>query len=276
MEFRTPVPASTPPPDFVRAFLETMPASYRRAFDIAAVTAHARLAEERGQELVNVGSFSSNRAPGTAVCVIARDRPGLLAAISAAIVMCGLDVICGEAYTRRGSDGKAEAVDVFWLRHAESAERKLRVQKPEISALKSTLLDLLEGRVDPRTALEHPPPSMPESSALGTVVRFLEGHDGELATLEVETSDRSGLLHALSRALFERGVQIVQSEVKTIGNRVFDRFSVVELDGSSISPPRRLELQVAVMSAIDPTPSLVFRGSRTDSARASNPGTNEV
>jgi [protein-PII] uridylyltransferase len=252
-----------------------MPATYRRAFDMAAITAHARLAEERGQELVNVGSFPSNRAPGTAVCVIARDRPGLLASISAAIVMCDLDVICGEAYTRRSSDGKAEAVDVFWLRHAEAAERKLRVQKPELSALKATLLDLLEGRVDPRNALEHPPPSMPASSAPGTVVRFLESDDGGLATLEVETSDRSGLLHALSRALFEQGVQIVESEVKTINNRVFDRFSVVELDGSSITPARRLELQVAVLSAIDPSPSLVLRGGRGDGARASNPGTKE-
>jgi [protein-PII] uridylyltransferase len=259
---------STPPPDFVRLFLESMPASYRRAFDIAAVTVHARLASERGMEAANVGSFTSHRAPGTAICVIAKDRPGLLATISAALVMCGLDVISGEAYTRRLPDGQAEAVDVFWLRHADAVERKLRVQKDEISALKNTLIGLIEGRIDPREALDRPPVSMPSSSAAGTVVRFLEGHDGELATLEVETSDRSGLLHALSRALFEQGVQIVQSEVKTIENRVFDRFSVVELDGSSISPARRLQLQVAVMSAIDPSPVMITRGGRNDVNRA--------
>ena len=260
---------STPPPDFVRLFLESLPVSYRRAFDIAAVTAHARLSAERGEELVNVGSFPSNRAPGTAICVIAKDRPGLLATISAGLVMCGLDVICGEAYTRRLPDGKAEAVDVFWLRHAETLERKLRVQKPEISALKANLIGLLDGRIDPREALDRPPVSMPSSSSTGTLVRFLEGDDGELARLEVETSDRSGLLHALSRALFEQGVQIVESEVKTIENRVFDRFSVVELDGSSINAARRLQLQVAVMSAIDPSPSVVVRSTRGDTNRAS-------
>ena len=268
MEPRTQVANSTPPPDYVRIFLESMPASYRRAFDIAAVSVHARLSAERGLDAANVGSFASNRAPGTAVCVIAKDRPGLLAMISAGMVMCGLDVISGEAYTRRLPDGKAEAVDVFWLRHADAVERKLRVQKDEISALKTTLIGLLEGRIDPREALDRPPVSMPSSSAAGTVVRFLEGDDGELATLEVETSDRSGLLHALSRALFEQGVQIVQSEVKTIEDRVFDRFSVVELDGSSISAARRLQLQVAVMSAIDPSPYLVTRGGRNDANRA--------
>lgn len=234
-----------------------MPASYRRAFDIAAVTAHARLAEERGQELVNVGSFSSNRAPGTAVCVIARDRPGLLAAISAAIVMCGLDVICGEAYTRRPPGGRAEAVDVFWLRHADPKERRPRLQKHEIAALNETLAGLLQGSIEPRTA--GATSSAERGAGIGTVVRFLDASDGTLATLEVETGDRSGLLYALSRALFEQGVQIVESEVKTLDDRVFDRFTLVELDGSPISPTRRLEIQVAVLSAIEPRPSVVRR-----------------
>jgi hypothetical protein len=33
---------------------------------------------------------------------------------------------------------------------------------------------------------------------------------------------------------------------------VFDRFSIVELDGSPISAGRRLEIQVAVLTAVDP------------------------
>jgi [protein-PII] uridylyltransferase len=83
-------------------------------------------------------------------------------------------------------------------------------------------------------------------------VRFIEGVDGSFATLEVETGDRSGLLLALAQALFQQRVQIVSSKVKTTGTRVFDRFSIVELDGSPISPHRRLEIQVAVLTAVDP------------------------
>ena len=91
----------------------------------------------------------------------------------------------------------------------------------------------------------------PQSSQ--TVVRFLEGQDGSLATLEVETDDRSGLLLAISRALFDQRVQIVSSEVRTQGQRVLDRFSLVELDDSPIASARRLEIQVAILSAIEMT-----------------------
>ena len=91
-------------------------------------------------------------------------------------------------------------------------------------------------------------------AAKETVVRFIEGEDGTFATLEVETFDRSGLLLALSQALFAQRVQIVGSQVKTRGGRVFDRFHIVEFDNKPISPARRLDIQVAVLTAIDPVP----------------------
>jgi hypothetical protein len=40
--------------------------------------------------------------------------------------------------------------------------------------------------------------------------------------------------------------------VKTVSNRVFDRFHIVEFDGSAIGAARRLEIQVAVLTAVDP------------------------
>ena len=45
--------------------------------------------------------------------MVADDRPGLLATISAALVLCGLDVIEAEAYTRRVEGEHDEAIDVF-------------------------------------------------------------------------------------------------------------------------------------------------------------------
>jgi UTP:GlnB (protein PII) uridylyltransferase len=109
----------------------------------------------------------------------------------------------------------------------------------------------MEGKLDRRTV--DPGTRGPQTpSAKETVVRFLEGQDGTFSTLEVETFDRSGLLLALSQALFAQRVQIVGSQVKTRNNRVFDRFHIVEFDNQPISPARRLEIQVAILSAIDP------------------------
>ena len=235
----------------VRAFAASLPESYRRNFDLVAIGTHTKIARERESASANVGSFFSSRVPGSAVCVVADDRPGLLATISAALVLCGLDVIEAEAYTRRIGDRPNEAVDVFWVRHEKEAQRKLRVSKEEIDLLRTTLIGLLDGKLDRRRAdpSVRPPPT---PSASETVVRFIEGQDGVFSTLEVETGDRSGLLLALAQALFQQRVQIVGSQVKTTGTRVFDRFHIVEFDGSPISSSRRLDIQVAVISAVDP------------------------
>jgi [protein-PII] uridylyltransferase len=251
----------------VRDFVTSLPNTYRAAFDVQAIAAHARLARDRGSLLAHIGAFTSSRAPGTPVCVIADDRPGLLATISAAIVMCGLDVVYAEAHTRRLPSGKAEAVDVFFLRHALPEQRNVRVSRQEIAALEETLIGLLEGRIDPRGATPPSSTHSPRSNDFGTVVRFIESNDGVLGTLEVETGDRSGLLLALSRALFEQHVQIVESELKTVDDRVYDRFTVVELDGKPISSDRRLQIQVAVLSAIEP--ATVERASQRPEARSS-------
>lgn len=242
------VPVASPN---LRAFSDSLPESYRRNFDVTAIHAHARIAVERESAPANVGTFVSTRVPGAAICVVADDRPGLLATISAALVLCGLDVIEAEAYTRRVEGKHDEAVDVFWVRHEDTSRRVLEVSPEEIDNLRQTLIGLIEGKLD-RRRLDPSTRPAPTPSARETIVRFIEGDDGVFATLEVETGDRSGLLLALSQALFQQRVQIVSSQVKTTGSRVFDRFSIVEFDGSPIGPARRLEIQVAVLSAVDP------------------------
>lgn len=249
---RIEVSSLPPSEDFVRSFALSLPASYRNNFDAGAIAAHARVSRERESAPANIGAFHSNRVPGAAICVVADDRPGLLATISAALVLCGLDVIEAEAYTRRVRGQHDEAVDIFWVRHEDSSSR-LGLANDEILHLCQTLIGLIEGKLDRKKA---DPSSRPQATpaAKETVVRFIEGEDGTFATLEVETFDRSGLLLALSQALFAQRVQIVGSQVKTRNGRVFDRFHIVELDNKPISPPRRLEIQVAILSAIDPVP----------------------
>ncbi len=172
----------------------------------------------------------------------------MLATISAALVLSGIDVLDAEAHIRRTPAGRAEAVDLFWVRRADPARRDESLLPEDCAALARLLSDLLEGRVDPNQARAK---DTQPRVAVDTTVRFQEDAAGGLTVLEVETGDRSGLLLALARALFEQGVQIEQSEVKTEADRVRDRFHLLELDGSAISPARRLSIQVAVLGAID-------------------------
>jgi UTP:GlnB (protein PII) uridylyltransferase len=233
--------------DIERRFRQSLPASYAEKYQGEVLAAHARVAAERGDALVNVGTFPCLEEGLTGICVVAVDRPGLLSMISAALVFLGLDVESAEAYTRLWDEGPAEAVDLFWVRHKSGDATRLGAE--DVERLKSSLLEIADGRL--RVPTTPPPPPVAESGPVNTRVRFLEDARGSLSTLEVETEDRSGLLMTLTRALFQSRVQIVYSEVRTVQRRVFDRFTLVELDGTPIGPTRRLEVQVAVLTAIE-------------------------
>jgi UTP:GlnB (protein PII) uridylyltransferase len=178
----------------------------------------------------------------------------LLALISASLVVCKLDVHHAEVYTRELGSGRREAVDLFWVRKLEQATGIGLVQA-DAARLEKTLTEFLKGEKDARAVVER---QLAESASAGSptvvdaTVRFVADPAGGLATLEVETTDRSGLLFSLASALFGQRVQIVESEVRTVEGRVFDRFRLVEFDGSAISSARRLEIQVAVLNAMEP------------------------
>jgi [protein-PII] uridylyltransferase len=240
-----------PSDDWVREFGESLPRAYRDAHGHAAIREHAGVALRRGDAPAAAELLTQTHGAPGVVCVVADDRPGLLATISAAFVLSDLDVIDAEAHTRRTSGGRREAVDLFWVRYSEPAKRGSPVGSGDVEVVQRTLLDLLEGRVEREAASRRA--AKPPTKATETTVRFVESADGDLATLEVETDDRSGLLLALAQALFEQRVQIVESAVRTSGSRVLDRFSILELDGRPIRPDRRLDIQVAVLSAIQLT-----------------------
>ncbi len=235
-----------------RRFVESLPSSYRNEYGLEVMHAHATLALGRDGKLA-VGIFE-RRGDLTGVCIVVDDRPGLLALISEAMVRCHLDVVSAEAFTRR-ADEKEEAVDLFWLRRVEN-ERVLSVESEHIEQLRSTLDGLLvdQPRSEPRPA---PRGGVTSSESR---VRFIEDEEGALSTLEIETEDRSGLLLSVSRALYEQRVQVLRCEVRTESSRhVVDRFKIAENDGSAVGPARRLEIQVAVLSAIEPAKRLNSR-----------------
>jgi [protein-PII] uridylyltransferase len=240
-------------PAFVKAFADSLPASYRAVFDWAAIAEHAAISQRRSPGHCSVGTCFASRLPGHALCVVADDRPGLLATISAALVSERLDVIAAEAYTRRVPGQGREAVDVFWVRPLDTPEPERALPPALVEHLEKTLDDLLAEQYDPAIARipTQPPSARVESTT--TTVRFIEDRSGLLSTLEVETNDRAGLLLVLARALYEQKVQIVSSSVRTENGHVKDRFEVTEVDDSPISPDRRLLVQVAVLSAVQQT-----------------------
>ncbi len=240
-------------PAYVKVFAESLPSSYRAAFDWAAIAEQAALSQRRRPGHPAVGICFAPRLAGHPLCVVADDRPGLLATISAALISERLDVIAAEAYTRRVSEQQKEAVDVFWVHRVDVPDPERSLSRELLEHLESTLDRLLSEHYDPKATRipTQPPPARDESRE--TIVRFIEDKAGKLCTLEVETGDRTGMLLVLSRSLYEQRVQIVSSSVRTEKGRVKDRFDLTELDDTPIRPDRRLLVQVAVLEAVQQT-----------------------
>jgi [protein-PII] uridylyltransferase len=230
----------------IREFAETLPPDYRERFDSDQIAIHAAAAERRGRtgHAVAASLFPWNQ-PGTqALCVVAEDRPGLLSKLSRALTELGCDVDSALAFTRSPlNGGAAEAVDFFFLRTGGPAGSSFD---------ESTVRDFVEltEQILNEDRDSGPPSVSAPRGVSDTTVRFLEDQSGALSVLEVETSDRSGLLWALTRALYQENVQIIGSKISTVGGRVHDRFVLRELDGSPIGAERRFVIQVAVLTAL--------------------------
>ncbi|HEU4580280.1 MAG TPA: hypothetical protein VFS67_18620 [Polyangiaceae bacterium] len=234
---------------WLKNFSASLPGSYRNRYGTEEIRLHASIARARGTQPARVGVVPME-GEGLGICVVAQDSPGLFSNIAAALRLQGFDIVHAEAYTRRLDSGEREVLDLFRLQIQQGRAVDTSAATDIAASISTTLHDLLAGKLDPSQALPAPQPE-PLGTLHDTRVRFIEGEDGALSTLEVETDDRSGLLLTLARALSNQKVSVERSEVRTLNSRVLDRFTLAEHDGSPISDARRLNIQVAVISAIE-------------------------
>jgi [protein-PII] uridylyltransferase len=232
--------------DPVSDFLDSMPWRYREVFDGPAAREHAAIVARRAGAPAHVELWRRLPRGGAAICVAADDRPGLLSFISAALVVNHVDVEAAQAYTRVGT---REAVDFFWLRREGDAS--MPVLEADVERIADVLRGLVTGKLTIDGVAAAARAERAPSAGASTRVRFDEKTESGLAVLTVETSDRPGLLLAVTRALHRARVQILASEATTHEGRVVDRFTLVELDGAPLRANRRGVLQVEVLAAID-------------------------
>jgi [protein-PII] uridylyltransferase len=237
------------PLDPTSAFRASMPDRYRRAFDDAAMREHAAIVARRNPErLVQLELWRQAPKGVGALCVVADDRPGLLSFICASLVLHKMDVLSAQAYTRVRPEGGAEAVDLLWIRR--DADDAMPVLEADVERIAGVLGQLISGELSIESAVERARSSRTVPPGASTTVTFDEDDDEGLVVLTVETFDRPGLLLAITLALFRANVQIIASDAVTRDGRVFDRFSIVEVDGSPIRRARRGVVQIEVLEAI--------------------------
>ncbi len=205
------------------------------------VTANQELMSEvRGTGLPSV----SLRPPH--VIVAAPDRPGLFSSVAGALALNGMDV---RAANVSGEDGVA--VEVFTVEVA-------RGTWPDTAKLREDLAAVLSDRMAIGERLSERERTYPlrrgSAAHVPGIDVSVDNEASETATvLEVRAPDRIGLLHRITRALFEADLDVVSARVSTLGEMVVDAFYVRESGGAKVTDDSRLtEISAAIQAELGP------------------------
>ncbi|HEY3842292.1 MAG TPA: [protein-PII] uridylyltransferase [Acidimicrobiales bacterium] len=180
------------------------------------------------------------------VVVTAPDRPGMLSSVAGALALHGMDV---RAANVSGENGVA--VEAFTVEVA-------RGTWPDTARLREDLAAVLADRLaigDRLSERERQYPTRRRSAAhlLDTDVTVDNDASESASVLEVRAPDEIGLLHRITRALFDARLDVVSARVSTLGEFVVDAFYVQEAAGGKVTDPDRLdEVTAAIWAALSP------------------------
>jgi [protein-PII] uridylyltransferase len=240
-------------PAVLEAFLDSMPERYLLSNPVEAVVAHAAVAAARGAAAVHAAVVPSRHRDVAELCVVARDRPGLLARIAAAITAGRLEVLGAQVYSRIAGGGVSEAVDLFWVRDRvdgqEGVERAMPRLLRDLAQVCAEEGDAAARLLRARTGSpwrERPSPLVP------TEVVLDDRASPDYTVVEVFAKDRPGLLYTLAQAIHDLDLSIAVSKINTEGTSVADVFYVQERDGSKVSAGERFkEIRSRLKQVID-------------------------
>ncbi|HTT86497.1 MAG TPA: [protein-PII] uridylyltransferase [Acidimicrobiales bacterium] len=190
-------------------------------------------------------------ATGPTVTVVARDRPGLLAAVAGVLALHGLDVRSADVI------GEGEfAVELFdveaprgrwpdWELVADEIDGALRGTLPLDERLAKQARDYAG---EHRASSPHPP---------SMTVEVVEGASANSTVIEIHAVNAVGLLYRITAALFDLDLDVVAARVSTFGDEVVDAFYVRDgSTGGKVTDPariRRIEQRTLAALTVDPT-----------------------
>jgi len=234
------------------AFLASMPDRYLLSYPPKSVVSHAKLAHARRDGEVKCELFPSRHEDVAELCVVAEDRPGLLAKIAAAITGSRLEVLTAQVHSRDVAPGVAEAVDVFLVRDRTDGPTSSRLVPRLLRDLEALVSDAAIPRDFVRERVGGRTSSRERASPQVTTEVVVDHRASPRHTvIEVFARDRPGLLYAVAQELYELGLTIALSKINTEGTRVADVFYVNERDGAKVTPGERFkEIRARLSRAI--------------------------
>jgi [protein-PII] uridylyltransferase len=223
---------------------------YWLSFDPETHARHARLVRdaEARQAPLTVDTLPLPARAVTEVTVYCADHAGLFSRISGALAVAGASIVDARIHTMTNG----MALDTFWIQDAAGGA----FDAPHRLARLAVLIEqALSGRI--RLASEirkvskmllgrrlhaiHVPPRV-----------VIDNHASNTHTVvEVNGRDRPGLLHDVTAAISDQGLQIASAHVTTYGVRAVDVFYVKDVFGLKVENERKLAaLREALLKAL--------------------------
>jgi [protein-PII] uridylyltransferase len=240
--------ADRPKPE-VDAFLELGYPGYWLSFDPETHARHAAMIQEAKEEKapLTVRTRVLEARAVTEVTVYCTDHPGLFSKIAGALAVAGATIVDARIHTM--TDGMA--LDTFWVQDAQGGA----FEAPHRLARLAVLVEQsLSGRLrlrDEIRKLKREPARLRAVTVPPRVV--IDNHASNTFTvIEVNGRDRPGLLHDVTAAISDQGLQIASAHITTYGVRAVDVFYVKDVFGLKVENERKLvTLRRALEAALE-------------------------
>ncbi len=222
--------------------------SYWQGLHVTAHKVFANLLRDIKDDEVRIDIYEDEERDVTRVYFALADHPGIFSRIAGALTAVRANIVDARTYTSK--DGYATAC--FWVQDADGhpfdVDRKERIEK--------MLHRLLKGEVIATEANANSEKLKKRERVFKVPTHITFDNDGsEIYTIiEVDTRDRPGLLHDLTRTLANANIYIASAVIATYGEQVVDSFYVKDMFGLKImAEHKKLQLEAKLRQAIEQT-----------------------
>jgi [protein-PII] uridylyltransferase len=171
------------------------------------------------------------------VTVVAPDRPGLLAAVTGVLALRGLDVRSANVASEEGF-----AVEIFAVEPARGRWPEWGLVADEVDAVRQGRLPL-EERLTQQARAYAGVKAAGSPHPVSTQISMDNNASAASTVVEVRAQDAPGLLHRITKALFECDLDVVAARVSTLGHEVVDAFYVRDgVVGGKVTDPDRMRV----------------------------------
>lgn len=218
---------------------------YWQGVPLSAQLVFADLLKDVDDDDFKVDLMPDDERDATRACFAMVDHAGLLSRITGALALVGANIVDARSLTTK--DGYYTGV--FWLQDNDGnpyeAGRLPRLRKMIDRTLRGDLVAKEELRSKDKIKKRE------RAFRVPTTISF-DNEGSEIYTIiEVDTRDRPGLLHDLTRTLTDNHVSISSAVIATYGEQVVDTFYAKDIVGLKLhSEARRASLERKLLAAI--------------------------